>query len=93
MTPTDVGLFSVAVAVIGLACVLFFKSPKEMATDLAREVHKLREDHHELSREVSEITGSLESLKESLDGLRDQVTALTNVIGVFNAGRRNTRSG
>jgi len=39
------------------------------------------------------ISGAMQALKASLDGLRDQVTALTNVMGVYNANRngRSTR--
>jgi len=55
------------------------------------DVEDLRDDHHDLGREVSTISGAMQALKESLDGLRDQVTALTNVMGVYNAGRNGRR--
>ncbi len=60
---------------------------KNQVREVKEAVEEIRDDHHELSREVSEITGGMESLRKSLDGLRDQVTALTNVIGIFNANR------
>jgi len=58
---------------------------KNQVRDVKADVAEISDEHHALSREVSEMTGGMKELRQSMDGLRDQVTALTNVIGIFNA--------
>ena len=106
-TPSDWAVFVLAVAILaraGSVVLSVFKSPKEVNSELAHEMREavrgvkediteIRDDHHDLVREVLTISGAMQALKASLDGLRDQVTALTNVMGVYNANRngRNAR--
>lgn len=98
MSDAQAALIVIAIIGHGLVILLqIFKSPKEVSSDMAKEVHSVRSDvkdiradHHKLSREVSEIGGSMKSLKESIDGLREQVIALNRTIGA-NGGGRITR--
>lgn len=84
MTPESVALWGLAVSIVGLAAVLFFKGPKEIAKELADRLELVERDHSTVERTVTEHTVELRHLAKACEGLAIEVTRLREaIIGKF----------
>ncbi len=78
MNDSTLAIWGLVMSLIGLACVLFFKGPKETSTEISRRVDTLEDRHHDLDRD---FFGFQERILAEMRSLTDAINRLASVVG------------
>lgn len=76
MTPTELMILSLVIAIAGHAVVMFMKSPKEAIKELTAAVAEIREDHELLARRFERHDVIAAKLEQALDRLTQRIDRL-----------------
>ncbi len=76
MDASTAALWTLALGVIGLACVLWVKTPKEVADATDRRIDELEDKHTALDRSVAVLTAEVSHLARSIDALAIVIKAM-----------------
>lgn len=89
MDPTAIAVFTLAGSVFVYTVAWFFKTPKEVHGELAKQLGDVREDHELLARRFERHDEVVKNLIQALDRLTTRIDRLEPYLAKPNGRRGN----
>lgn len=92
MSDSALAIWGLVISIIGLACVLFFKTPKEQGKEMEERVDQLEDRHHVLNVGFVEFRATVISEMHNLTDAINRLSATLDRAGITTGEHRAART-